>query len=243
MQIATADAVAVHIRSLRSPENVVKYVGGRDPSQPWIMFEVETHLVANNLFHIDYKTLNGFFNRTFYHRQDSDINLLHGFIVRRGEDANLLPNSWRREPIMWPTANRTKLAVTFISNCFDDSGRKKYVDQLCQYAPVDVYGHCGPLSCGRRRYAQHFYQPETDLCMAFAGENYLFFLAFENSFCKDYVTEKLYNLLFYPLVPVVYSGVDYAEILPPHSYINARDYTPKQLAGVLQHLAAHPQVQ
>ena len=38
------------------------------------------------------------------------------------------------------------------------------------------------------------------------------------------------------VVPVVLGGADYSAIAPPHSYINAMDYTPKQLAQYLLEL-------
>ena len=35
------------------------------------------------------------------------------------------------------------------------------------------------------------------------------------------------------IVPVVLGGANYSSIAPPHSYINALDYTPRQLAEYL----------
>lgn len=55
--------------------------------------------------------------------------------------------------------------------------------------------------------------------------NYKFYLAFENSICRDYVTEKLYNSLLFSTVPIVYGGADYDAIgLPPNSYIDVRNF-------------------
>ena len=36
------------------------------------------------------------------------------------------------------------------------------------------------------------------------------------------------------MVPVVYEGANYSKIAPPHSYINALEYTPQKLAQYLQ---------
>ncbi|XP_071517721.1 alpha-(1,3)-fucosyltransferase C-like [Panulirus ornatus] len=241
-QVKTADAVLIHLLSVESPDTLSKDLGTRDPSQPWIMFEPETHLKGNVMFYNDYKSLNGIFNRTMHYRQDSDILLLHGFIVRRGKDASLLPPTWRRQPELRQNSNTRKLAVAFVSNCHDDSGRLKYIEALKTYAPIDVYGKCGDKKCGHSLYTHQGYRIDEEPCMRYAGQNYLFYLAFENALCKDYVTEKLYNLLYYPLVPVVLGEADYSVLLPPHSYINARHYTPQQLAQRLQHLANHPKV-
>lgn len=68
---------------------------------------------------------------------------------------------------------------------------------------------------------------------------YKFYLSFENSDCKDYVTEKFFNILNYNMVPIVYGAANYSAIAPPHSYINAMDYTPKALAEYLKLLDAN----
>ena len=62
-------------------------------------------------------------------------------------------------------------------------------------------------------------------------EEYKFTLAFENSLCTDYVTDKLYTALESGVVPVVYGEADYRAYAPANSYINARDFeSPRQLA-------------
>ncbi|XP_069183679.1 alpha-(1,3)-fucosyltransferase C-like [Procambarus clarkii] len=240
-KVSTADVVLIHLRSVASREKVLVDLGPRDPSQPWVMFEPETHLQSNVLFHTNYKLLDGFFNRTMHHRRDSDILVLHGFIVGRGRDASFLPPSWRQDPVLFPNKTRRKLAVAFVSNCKDNSGRLQYIRTLKKYARVDVYGRCGGHKCGSSRYAEHAYKPATDPCMRMAGDSYLFYLAFENALCTDYVTEKLYNLLYYPLIPVVLGAANYSALMPPGSYINALHYTPQQLAYKMKYLADHPQ--
>ncbi|KAK4307799.1 hypothetical protein Pmani_020467 [Petrolisthes manimaculis] len=239
-----ADAVLVHLLSIKSREKLLQDLTPRDPTQPWIMFEPETPFNGNVFFFNQYHTLNGIFNRTMHYRRDSDIQLLHGFIVRRGEEVNVLPPAWRRPPLLHDhNTNYTSrhLAVAFISNCNDHSWRLKYIHALQDHtgSSVHVVGKCGTIKCGQSMYAFHGYRVDLDQCLSQAGHNYLFYLAFENALCEDYVTEKLYNLMYYPIVPVVYGAADYTKILPPHSYINAMDYKPQQLAQRLLYLASH----
>ncbi|XP_037803752.1 alpha-(1,3)-fucosyltransferase C-like isoform X2 [Penaeus monodon] len=237
----TADAVLIHMKSIPSREQLLHALQPRDPTQPWIMFEAETHFIASTKYKVDYRTLNGVFNRTMYYRRDADILFNHGFIVGRGDDASLLPRHWVREAHVERVNVTGRMAVAFISNCKAHSNRLLYVNELQKYITVDVYGKCGKLKCGKSRYAEHEYRVDKDPCLKVAAEKYLFYLAFENAICDDYATEKLYNMMFYPLVPVVLGGANYEDLLPPNSYIDARQYTPLELAKRLQHLAEHPQ--
>jgi len=88
--------------------------------------------------------------------------------------------------------NRTKIAAWFSSRCHlkhVTSGREMVVNKLIEHGiSVDIYGGCGNLTCGNR------YDNKTDAedesCRKMASENYKFYIAFENSLCLDYVTEK-----------------------------------------------------
>ncbi|KAK4008383.1 hypothetical protein OUZ56_013524 [Daphnia magna] len=54
-----------------------------------------------------------------------------------------------------------------------------------------------------------------------------------------YVTEKFFEIMRQDLIPVVYGGANYSQFAPLHSYINALDYTPKELADYLKMLDAN----
>jgi alpha-1,3-fucosyltransferase len=73
-------------------------------------------------------------------------------------------------------------------------------------------------------------------------EQYNFYAAFENSHCRDYVTEKLYNNLRQYYIPVVYGAGDYKKLVPPYSVIDAADFkTVQKLAEFLINLKKRPQ--
>lgn len=80
---------------------------------------------------------------------------------------------------------KSKPVTWFVSNCHTKNGRMEYVKELSKYIDVDIYGKCGKFSCERNRNCF------SDIVEA----NYFFYLSFENSFCDDYVTEKLMNPL------------------------------------------------
>lgn len=128
---------------------------------------------------------------------------------------------------------KSKLVAWFVSHCDTPIQREEYARQLGQHVPVDVYGRCGTKQqvtsiCDSAEDPYNCEESET------LRAQYKFYLAFENSWCPDYVTEKFYRTLQFDTVPIVLGGADYQRFAPPHSYINALDFsTPKELADYL----------
>ena len=59
---------------------------------------------------------------------------------------------------------------------------------------------------------QRFSTTKGSSCMDNVEKNYMLYLAFDNSFCDQYVTEKLWRWLSVDVVPVVMGQADYAAI-------------------------------
>ena len=128
----------------------------------------------------------------------------------------------------------------FVSNCKALSKRGDYVDEIKKYIDVDVFGKCGDLNCPiDKKWHQGLMHPD---CYKMVEKKYKFYLSFESNACKDYVTEKLFNILNHRVIPVVYGAVNYSSITPPHSIININNFkSPKELAAYLNELAADEQ--
>ena len=77
---------------------------------------------------------------------------------------------------------KTKKVAWFVSNCGANNGRSEYAKRLAKLIDVDIYGACGSLQCPR----------EEGRCFKMLSEDYKFYLAFENSNCIDYITEKFF---------------------------------------------------
>lgn len=116
--------------------------------------------------------------------------------------------------------NKTGVVAWIVSNCRSTNERERLAKKLAKYVPVDVYGACGTLKC-----------PEDEDCYAFVARNYLFYLSFENSHCRDYTTEKFFKALKKDIVPVVYGGGNYRELAPPRSFIDVEDFPSIELLG------------
>ena len=56
------------------------------------------------------------------------------------------------------------------------------------------------------------------------GQTYQFYLAFENSNCNDYVSERFFNVLHADMIPVVMNGANMSLIAPKHSFIDVKDF-------------------
>lgn len=57
---------------------------------------------------------------------------------------------------------------------------------MANHMDVNIYGKCGKFKCDRK---------DENGCYEMMEENYRFYLSFENSICKDYTTEKFFNVL------------------------------------------------
>lgn len=127
--------------------------------------------------------------------------------------------------------NKTRKVLWVASNCLVASwGRAKFVKHLASYTKVDLYGRCGTLSCPKE---------DKEMCEKIFSQ-YKFYLALENSNCREYITEKVWHNSFERnVVPVVFGAnrEDYESILPPNSFIFAEDFnSTRNLANFLDKL-------
>nr|CDJ96722.1 Glycosyl transferase domain containing protein [Haemonchus contortus] len=122
---------------------------------------------------------------------------------------------------------KTKGAAWFVSHCGTNSKREVYVQDLTKFFPVDIYGRCGRLNCARG-----------GKCENMLDKDYHFYVAFENSICKDYITEKLWNQGYQrDIVPLVLKRSLVEPFVPPNSFIAADDFNnTEDLATYLHYL-------
>lgn len=162
------------------------------------------------------KRFDGLFNWTWTHRLDSDISFKymavrnkHGKVIGPKQDMH-----WTNINDMKPTSkyvirklrNKRYAAAWFVSNCETHSKREELAENLKHELrkhglQLDTYGSCGEMNCPRDGWEQE--------CHAAIESDYYFYLAFENSFNEDYVTEKLLTALEHYAVPVVLGGANY----------------------------------
>nr|XP_037286029.1 alpha-(1,3)-fucosyltransferase C-like [Rhipicephalus microplus] len=213
-----SDVVLFHVRDM----NVTDFPTQRLDWQKWIFYLMEAP--PNTKFH-DFHLVNDTFNWTMSYRKDSDVYVPYGRIILR--NATSATAKTRDMRTIWKSKKKT--AVWIVSNCQTESKREVFVRELRRYMDVDVYGSCGNHKCPLSR---------GDSCYADFQRTYFYALAFENSICKDYVTEKFFTALQYDIVPVVLGGANYSQIAPHRSYIDALSFqSPKHLAEYLVRLS------
>ena len=183
--------------------------------QLWVYFVWEAakgNLISGNPNH------NEQFNLTMTYSKQADIFYPYGECRRTHERRNEVASK-----INVILKSKNKFVAWFLSSCRSRSFREDYARALMEHIPVDVYGECGNRTCVKGV-----------ACDAFIS-TYKFFLAFENSLCGEYITEKLWSTYERDIVPVVFGALDaYKSVLPAHSYIAASDFSsPKDLANYL----------
>ena len=128
-------------------------------------------------------------------------------------------------------AMKTKDAVWVVSNCNTASKREKYVKEMQKVINVDIFGNCGKPCV----------QNGID-CIQNLSKYYKYYLAFENSICEDYVTEKLFRLYNtnFNIIPVVRGAPNVKELFPPNTFISTQDYkSPADLAKHLKEIGSN----
>ncbi|XP_026736399.1 alpha-(1,3)-fucosyltransferase C-like isoform X2 [Trichoplusia ni] len=212
----------------------------RSQHQKYIFFNMES---ADN-YPICDEQFDGFFNWTATYRLDSDVPIPYLLIRDRagkvvGPKLNM---KWKEDmpevgdEFAYRIENKTKAAAWFVSHCKTRNGRLGFAgalkSALLPYGyTVDVYGLCGSLQCPRNK------QSDCDFLLK---RDYFFYLALENSFDRDYVTEKLLTALQHDVVPILYGGADYSRFLPPGSYIDGRKQSVTRLAAIMDRLMHSP---
>ena len=190
----------------------------RPPNQAWVFLTQESPLHAGSF----YKDKN-IINFTMTYMLKSDVLLRYGDIEHKG--AYMGGFNASKDYLK----DKTKSVVTMVSNC-GQKQRLKHIRALSKWIDVDIFGKCGSnIVCHD---CWDTFQP------------YKFYLAYENSICVDYVTEKLYDAgLSHGMVPVVLGGANYSSpsVAPPGGYIDARNFTTvKELADFLKKVGSDP---
>ena len=242
----TSDVVLFHTRYINDYNDMPTY---RPARQHWITFlheaPVRSRMTVESPYH-------SWFNWTYTYSMSGHIVRPYGICLPNRDKVKNDPSSitdvtrkvygksaasapWiglkekRDRYIAGNNYARGKTGLVFwaVGHCDTSSAREKYAAELKRHIQIDIIGSCVHNKCDKRNRT----------CMSGLFRSHKFYLAFENSLCSDYITEKTWSRLTYPIIPIVLGGADYKAFLPPHSYIDVKDYSsPKKLAAHLYKL-------
>ena len=210
-----ADAVIFHLFHSEWPQDDLSEI--RYPSQHYVAW-INEYATYSWIFKRLSQLPSDYFNISMTYRIDSHIPLSYISTIKlenwKKTDLPTTLNRIFRRLQLYP---KKKLVAWFVSHCNTTSNRESYVRELQKYIPVDIYGSFGSLQCGSKfNRNEHWYK--------MLEKDYKLYLSFENSICKDYITEKFSKILQYDIIPITLVGVNYSKVAPPHSYINAQDF-------------------
>ena len=226
-KISTADVVLFHGVDFTYRNYTSKHFHAlskvRPSYQRWLFWMHETPI-----YYPEKENYNNLFNWTMTFTRRSDIyHPYYSYTRLSGTDE-------RPEKYVNYAHRKTKKVAWMVSHC--GMTRGDYALELQKYTDVTVYGLCGASYdkmggvCSRNEME----------CMQVLIQ-YKFYLAFENSFCEDYVTEKYYKFgLRYGLVPIV-MGARYDDLNSiPGSYIDASKFSSiEELGKYINYLDSH----
>ncbi|XP_070160204.1 4-galactosyl-N-acetylglucosaminide 3-alpha-L-fucosyltransferase FUT6 [Polyergus mexicanus] len=223
-----ADAVVFHLHFTKSSSELP--VRSR-ADQRWIFLTDEspfhTFLYGRQRLS-DYDNL---FNWSMSYRMDSDVPVPYGRTIRIPDNVS---NANDRHWDVIVKTTKTKLVAVMGSNCGGRNGRWSYVKALKSLLgdDLDILGKC--LNGNRTVCPGHFDRN----CAALSS--YKFYLSFENSNCREYLTEKVFWNAYGKLaVPIIMgaSRYDCRRLLPPHSFLHTDEFASvDSLADYLKYL-------
>lgn len=208
-ELNTSKAVIFH--HTRMPD----YPPPKPKDQKWIFTSKESPVYTHNTSLL--REWNKKFDWIMSYRKDGDFYDGYGDLVQREHSINKNYSD---------IFSHKKLDVSWaVSNCKSHSQREVYVRELMKYIPVTVFGKCGNRYCGPKT------DDENDPCLHVVSHNFKFYLAFENSLCEDYTSEKFYFIFLYdmPVIPVVRGALNGKIKLPRGTFIDTNDFKSPQL--------------
>jgi alpha-1,3-fucosyltransferase len=190
----------------------------RPEHQRWIFYLIESPIHTQS-----FETYNNYFNMSVTYKFESDFASHYSYeshyVWEENKDFN--------ENFDY-SAGKTDFAAILVSNCGGSSQRLQYVHEMKKHVNVSIFGNCGQ-QCMKK-----FDNGSDGDCKEIISTKYKFFLAFENSLCSQYITEKFFIILRYNIIPVVLGAGDYSQYIPKSGYINVFDF--KTVKDLTDHL-------
>lgn len=211
-----ANFVVFHNRELITGRESLPTYRPRPQNQRWVWLSLESP--ENNG---DLRPFAGYFNNTMSYNRDADFWVPYGKLVPKKAVKGTTVDYFIPK-------NKSSLACWVVSNYLSKHRRTSVYNELKKVIQVDIYGHGVGKSLNPSSLL-----PTISRCY--------FYLSFENSLFKDYITEKFWNnALLGGAVPVVLGPPrsHYEAVAPKGSFIHVDDFrSVEELGKFLKDLA------
>lgn len=186
----------------------------RSRNQKYILFSFES--TAKHPIAAKY---NNFFNWTWTYKVDADISFKYitirqknGRVIGPNQNMHWIPTAQMKKTslnIVQKLRKKTMAAAWIVKKCRAKNMHTDYVrelrEKLRKYEMiVSIFGPCGLVPCPRDDVVQ---------CYGLIAKDYYFYLAFEDSWAEDYVTDQLLIALNNYAVPIVFGGANYTRLV------------------------------
>lgn len=109
--------------------------------------------------------------------------------------------------------NKKNKSLIFLTNCKKD--RNEFLNKLSNIIEIDYCGYCTIKNAHKLRNCpdRNDYNGIDTLKLV---STYKYFLSFENTICKYYITEKFYRSIYVKTIPIVINYPEYDFIISPN---------------------------
>ncbi|CAJ0933814.1 unnamed protein product, partial [Mesorhabditis belari] len=210
-EFVNASAVVFHNPDFDNQHLSYPFNGTRNDEIPYVWWSLESP--TNGLF----VAPPNFVNWTMYFTRNSDIWYPYGHFHRLSSKMKV-----DYEPI-WGQKSDEKMALWIGSNCQTVNKRAPLMEALRTVGlKLEIFGACGkrtPKDC------DGVLKQNFD-CIHEIVKEYKFYMAIENSYCEDYVTEKFFaTVMKRDSIPIVARRSIYTDLqIPASSYIAIDDF-------------------
>ncbi|KAK6733100.1 hypothetical protein RB195_017081 [Necator americanus] len=208
----TPDAYIFHGRDLNASDLPQRY-----PHQLMVMMLFEAPPNAGRAL---FEVPPDYFNATLTYQTDSVYRWPYGKFEKRTDDedsSSIITDEQLRAAL----PRKKKGPLLLVSHCDTHSLREETIRKMSEVIKITISGECNSYyPAADKEYCPKFNKCEEDLIAT-----HRFYISFENSLCKGYITEKFFKRISQMLVPIVQNREIYNdEEIPPDSFIAVDDF-------------------